>query len=56
MTAIKLNNGTEVRPYRFQCNGHTMTVWARNQKEAIKRAEKIWGSGVPIPLFGVGYP
>ena len=51
MIEVKLKNGTVVRPYRFMCRGYRTTVWARNQREAIKRAEKIWGKGVPIPMM-----
>lgn len=52
---IKLANGTAVRPYLFSLNGCRMTIWARKQSEAIKRAEKMWGRNA-IPVFGHNYP
>jgi hypothetical protein len=48
---IKLSNGTCVRPYFFSVGGFRMTIWARSQKEAIKRAKKLFGSNA-IPQFG----
>ncbi len=48
MIEIKLKDGRTARPYQFMVKGFRMTVWARTQQEAIKRAEKLWANPVPI--------
>ncbi len=45
------NGGIIIRRFIFQVNGQTRTIWARNQREATKRAEKLWaGPYSPIPI------
>lgn len=48
---VTLKNGTKVYRFSFMCQGFRMVVYARTQREAIKRAERLWGKGVPIPQF-----
>lgn len=41
---------TQLLSYNFCVGGNTRVIWARNQREAIKRAETMWGKEA-FPLF-----
>lgn len=43
MSTVKLKDGTTARTFFFRVRGYRRVVWARDLREAVRRAERLWG-------------
>lgn len=48
MSTVNLKDGTTARAFFFRVRGYRTVVWAPNKREAVRRAERLWGVGKAV--------